>query len=155
MRIRHPTKVYNSKKPRFPLPSGKFADEKKEMTTVHKKSRSRVVTIIAPMKKNTNSMSKGKQRYLKFKKSRFCSSANIPKNPLRHCPNAPHNTTSFLMNFHRDEILNKFELDRTWTSDDDDENSEDLKPVSAYGSFFVPAEDSYEVASQVDSLSVR
>jgi len=112
-----------------------------------KKTKSRVV-VITP-KKLSSSFAR-KQRYSKFKKSHFSFHAlPPPSQTFEHvCPNAPHNTTSFLMNFHRDEILNNhLELDRSWISDEEEDFPE--FNCYAYGSFLGPVDDSYEVQSQI------
>lgn len=51
------------------------------------------------------------------------------------CPNAPHNTTSFLMNFHKSETKKRKSL-RSLLDDVDDDDSIG-KGVHAYGSFFL------------------
>lgn len=67
-------------------------------------------------------------------------SLNVGKGSRRNarrarCPNAPHNTTSFLMNFHKSETKKRKSL-RSFLDDIDDDDSIG-KGVHAYGSFFL------------------
>lgn len=50
----------------------------------------------------------------------------------KRCPKAPHNTTSFLMNFHKSETKKRRPL-RTFVDEGND--SESVKGLLAYGSF--------------------
>jgi hypothetical protein len=136
-------KSSSSRRSFSPLPARKPVVEFLNSSSL-KKTKSRVVVITS--KKLVPSFAR-KQRYAKFKKSHF-SYPHSTQTFEHVCPNAPHNTTSYLMNFHRDEILNNhLELDRSWISEDE----EDLPEYNcyAYGSFLGSADDSYEVQSQI------
>lgn len=130
---------------------------KETLKTSFRKNPSRVVKVVGPKRKlgkesSRHSNNYVKPRYSRYKKHFFELSSKRPKTSPLHCPNAPHNTTSYLMNFHRDEIMNKFELDRSWTSDDDDDNDlTEFPPCHSYGSFFGAIGDSYEIASQISA----
>ncbi len=116
----------------------------------------------------------------KFRNHHFTTFPNFPQNTSTHpnldtitivnspyysYPNAPHNTTSFIMNFHRDELQSHdFELHRSWSASSEEQvENEDGAALTdmegdehddefifdAYGSFFNNNDDSYEVASQI------
>jgi hypothetical protein len=150
MRIHHHTSRSAKRRSYSPLPARKPVDHVKTLPQL-KKNRSRVVVITS--KNSMNDFSKANmknKRYSKFKKSHLSFRALPPKQTFNVCPNAPHNTTSFLMNFHRDEILNKIELDRSFSSDDGKEEFQEFNCYS-YGSFLGSLGDSYEVISQVNA----
>ena len=145
---------YSSRSHYHTIPARKSRKESKTFsntTLMTKKFQSRVVTVVSPkrkMGKDRHGNNHVRHRYSNLKKPYFEFASKRPKLSLMSCPNAPHNTTSYLMNFHRDDILNKFELDRSWTSDEDDDSDSDLPLCHAYGSFFGSVGDSYEVSSQ-------
>jgi hypothetical protein len=118
-----------------------------------KKTRSRVVTIVTPSKKFDHKPGQKRNnyhhKYSKFRKpffdisNRHHSSSNTPLRSLSQIPNAPHNTTSYLMNFHQDETSSS--VDRNWLDLDDEDRNFHCLP---YGSFCGSIGDSYEVSSQ-------
>lgn len=147
----------------YGIPSRKPKEVKTSQvpTQNYKKCKSRIVTVIYQEGKKNMGKENLKERLgnnlvrERYSKKPHSTCFDFPpKRPnysLTCCPNAPHNTTSFLMNFHRDEILNnKLELDRSWTSDDDYDDLPEF-PCHSYGSFFGSLGDSYEVASQISA----
>jgi hypothetical protein len=88
--------------------------------------KSREVTMVGvdmdkKSKSFTRSLSKIGRRWRRFSRS-------------KRCPKAPHNTTSFLMNFHKSETKQRRPLRALLDVDDDCDSIG--KGLLAYGSFF-------------------